>query len=124
MDEPLEVQVERIFDSYDEEVQKTVNDVIDSVSKEAVQKLKSTSPKRRRSGKYARSWTRKVETKLGIKSCTIYNARYAYLTHLLNNGHIIRNKSGTYGRKSGDNHIGNVEKWANQEVQSEIERRL
>ena len=65
-----------------------------------------------------------METVSGQATIIVHNSKFAYLTHLLNNGHIIRNKYGTYGRKNGDNHIGKVEQWANQEVESEIERKL
>lgn len=122
-EERLEVQLKKILDEYEDEVQKTANDVMKTVSKEAVQKLKSTSPKK--SGRYARGWSLKsVGTHGSIVDIVVYNKTDWQLTHLLNNGHVIRNKYGTYGRKSGDNHIGNVEKWANQEVESEIERKL
>ena len=122
-EERIEVQLKKILDEYDDEVQKTANDVMKTVSKEAVQKLKSPSPKK--SGRYARGWALKsVGAHGSIVDIVVYNKTDWQLTHLLNNGHVIRNKYGTYGRKSGDNHIGNVEKWANQEVESEIERKL
>lgn len=122
MVESLEVQMKRILDEYNEEVQETTNEVMDSVSKESVRQLKTASPKGPKG--YARGWTRKKESSRGISTFIVHNKKFAYLTHLLNNGHIIRNKYGTYGRKNGDNHIGNVEQWANQEVVSEIERKL
>ena len=118
----LQVQMRNILDDYDKEVQDTANDVMETVSREAVQELKSKSPKGRKG--YARGWTRKKTKSRGIVTIIVHNTKFAYLTHLLNNGHIIRNKYGTYGRKNGDNHIGNVEQWANQEVVSEIERKL
>lgn len=111
-----------LLDEYNQEVQDAANKTMETVSREAVQKLKSTSPKGRKG--YARGWTRKREKSRSIATFIVHNSKFAYLTHLLNNGHIIRNKYGTYGRKAGDNHIGNVEQWANQEVVNEIERNL
>ena len=122
MAESLEVQMRKILDEYDKEVQEVTNSVMESVSNETVQQLKAVSPKG--PDGYARGWRRKKEHSRGISTFIVHNPKFAHLTHLLNNGHIIRNKFGTYRRKSGDNHIGNVEKWANQEVASEIERKL
>lgn len=119
----LQVQMKQILEQYEEDVQQVANDAIKTVSKEAVQKLKSTSPKK--SGRYARGWAKKsVGSHGSIVDIVVYNRTDWQLTHLLNNGHIIRNKYGTHGRKNGDNHIGKVEQWANQEVESEIERKL
>ena len=111
-----------VLDEYIEEVQRAANESMDMVSKEAVQKLKSTSPHGKKG--YARGWTRKTVKTRGISTFIVHNSKFGWLTHLLNNGHIIQNKSGTYGRKAGDNHIGNVESWANQEVENVIERNL
>lgn len=118
----VQIQMRDILDEYNKEVQETANSVMETVSGQAVKQLKSTSPKGRKG--YARGWTRKKSKSMGIVTIIVHNSKFAYLTHLLNNGHIIRNKYGTYGRKNGDNHIGKVEQWANQEVESEIERKL
>ena len=123
MAESIQVQMKNILNDYEEDVQRAANDAIKSVSKETVSRLKSTSPKR--TGKYARGWSLKSMGSHGsIVDIVVYNRTSWRLTHLLNNGHVIRNKSGVYGRKAGDNHIGKVEEWANAELQSEIERKL
>ena len=123
MAESIQVQMKNILNEYEEDVQRAANDAIKSVSKETVSRLKNTSPKR--TGKYARGWSLKSMGAHGsIVDIVVYNRTSWRLTHLLNNGHIIRNKSGAYGRKAGDNHIGKVEEWANAELQNEIERKL
>lgn len=114
----VSVQMDKILDEYKKEVDEALTQSIDSVSKESVQKLKSTSP--RKTGEYAKSW--KVKRGKGNER-TVYNKKYQ-LTHLLENGHIVRNAKGTYGRTNGIKHIAPVEEWASEELPREIEREL
>lgn len=116
------IQMEKILEQYSKEVKDVTDKSIEKVSKESVQKLKNTSPKR--TGKYARSWTKKkVKGRNGIDEVTVHNKKYQ-LTHLLENGHIVRNSKGTYGRTNGIKHIKPVEEWAQDALPQEIERRL
>lgn len=116
------IQMEKILEQYSKEVKDVTDKSIEKVSKESVQKLKNTSPKR--TGKYARSWTKKkVKGRNGIGEVTVHNKQYQ-LTHLLENGHIVRNSKGTYGRTNGIKHIKPVEEWAQDALPQEIERRL
>lgn len=75
-----------------------------TVSKTTPAKLKSRSPKK--SGEYASGWRAK---KLDKKAVVIYNAKQPGLTHLLENGHAIVNKKGSYGRYNGIKHIAPVD---------------
>lgn len=116
-------QIAKIFDEYDRDMKRKVNNSVDKVAKESVQKLKDTSPKK--TGDYAKGWKIKRERgRNGINDVTIHNATDYRLTHLLENGHVIRNKKGTYGRTSGRKHIKPVEDYFNSEVVEEIEREL
>lgn len=116
-------QIAKIFDEYDRDMKRKVNNSVDKVAKESVQKLKDTSPKK--TGDYAKGWKLKRERgRNGINDVTIHNATDYRLTHLLENGHVIRNKKGTYGRTSGRKHIKPVEEYFNSEVVEEIEREL
>lgn len=118
----IAIQMEKILEQYSKEVKDVTDKSIEKVSKESVQKLKNTSPKR--TGKYARSWTKKkVKGRNGIDEVTVHNKQYQ-LTHLLENGHIVRNSKGTYGRTNGIKHIKPVEEWAQDALPQEIERRL
>ena len=122
--ESLTVQMSRILEEYSEEVQDVTNDAIQKIAKESVQKLKNTSPKRPGHGEYARGWTIKREKGRGnIATLIVHNKQYQ-LTHLLENGHIVRNKKGTYGRAPAIKHIKPVEEEANTELPQEIERQL
>ena len=113
----VSIQMKQILDEFDDRVNRVLADAADRVSREAVDKLQNTSPKR--TGEYASGWTVK---KLSRGDVVVHNATHYQLTHLLENGHVIRNKKGTYGRTPGKKHIKPVETWANREFQREIER--
>ena len=113
------IQLKEILDEVDEQVRKVVNESANTVADEAADKLRNTSP--RKSGEYAGGWTVK---KLAKGDVVVHNATHYQLTHLLENGHVIVNKKGTYGRTRGIKHIKPVETWANREYQRRIEEGL
>lgn len=117
------VQMDKILDSYSREVQEATNKAIDSVAKESASKLRDTSP--RKTGDYAKGWKVKKERgKDGLQTVIVHNKTNYQLTHLLENGHVVRNKKGTYGRTRPIKHIAPVEEWAVDELPREIEERL
>ena len=111
-------QLAEILNDFEHELDETVKREITSTAKEAVQKLRSSSPKSPGGGSYARGWTVKKDRD---GSAIVHNKVY-YLTHLLENGHVIRNARGTYGRTNGIKHIEPVEQWANGELVDRIEK--
>ena len=116
-------QLGKILNEYSKEVKRATNNSIDVVAKESVQKLKDNSPKK--SGSYAKGWRLKRSRGLtGINEVTIHNATDYQLTHLLENGHIVRNKKGEYGRAPAHPHIAPVEDWIGQELPEEIRKEL
>ena len=126
------VQMEYILDQYSAEVKRATNEAADKVSKEAVNKLRTSSP--RKTGKYAREWSvKKDRGSGGIYTVTVYNKTDWQLTHLLEKPHEIINRDHqgnlrSYGFTSAGRgqiiHIKPVEEWANEEFQEEIERKL
>lgn len=114
----VSVQMKQILDEFDDHVNEVLGQAAIETADESVDKLQNTSP--RKSGEYAEGWTVKKE---GDGNVIVHNTHYQ-LTHLLENGHVIRNKKGTYGRTSGKKHIKPVETWANKEFQNKIERGL
>ena len=117
------VQMDKILDSYSREVQEATNKAIDSVAKESASRLRNTSP--RKTGDYAKGWkVKKKRGRNGLQTVTVHNKTNYQLTHLLENGHVVRNKKGTYGRTRPIKHIAPVEEWAVDELPREIEERL
>lgn len=108
----VSIQMKEILDEFDERVNDVLEKAADTVSREAVDKLQNTSP--RRTGGYAGGWTAKKEPSGEI---IVHNSDHYQLTHLLENGHVVRNKKGTYGRAPAHKHIKPVESWANNEFQ-------
>lgn len=113
------IQMQKIMDEFSDKVNDVLEKSANQVGDEAVEKLRNTSPKR--TGKYASGWRVKKEGKGDV---IVHNATDYQLTHLLENGHVIRNKKGTYGRTNGIKHIKPVETWANKEFQRKIEEGL
>ena len=111
------VQMADLLEDINKEIEESAKEGIRDVSKEAVQKLRNTSP--RKTGSYAKGWTTK---KNSDKEIIVYNKTDGQLTHLLENGHIVRNKKGEYGRVNGIKHIAPVEEWAVSELPVRILR--
>ena len=117
MQQNLQAQIQEILSDYGEEVQEELRTIVPDVAKEAVKKLKKTSPKR--SGKYSRSWTQRTEKSRMTVTSTVYSTQPG-LPHLLEYGHALRNG----GRSKPDVHIAPVEQWVNKEVVERIEEAL
>lgn len=124
MAESISVQMEKIMDAYGDQVKNVWDVSVSRVSREAVQRLRNTSPKK--TGSYARGWSlKRVKSRgSGVTDIIVHNRTDYQLTHLLENGHVIRNKKGTYGRTRPIKHIAPVAEWAETELPSEIEREL
>ena len=114
-DNSVSAQLDDVFETVKKRVDGATDKAITMTAKESAQKLKNTSPKR--TGEYAKGWRVK---KRGKHDQIVYNATHYQLTHLLENGHVIRNKKGEYGRTTGNHHISDVEKEAIQELPRRI----
>lgn len=111
----VSAQMKELLDEVDKEVQDSARKNINSVSREAAQKLKNTSPTE--TGDYAKGWATK---KQGDMDAVVYNRTMPGLTHLLENGHVVKNKKGTYGRAPAHKHIKPIEEWAIDELPRRI----
>ena len=119
----IEQDLEKILNDYANEVDELSNDTMKKASRNAVNELKMTSA--RRSGDYAKDWAVKTERGFGkSKIYIVHNRKHYMLTHLLENGHIVRNQYGTYGRVDGDGHIKDAEQNGINEVISTLEAKL
>lgn len=108
-------QLDDIMETVTKRVKGVVGTQMTAVAKETAQKLKNSSPKM--SGDYAKGWT--VSKKAG-SDVIVHNKTDYQLTHLLENGHVIRNKKGEYGRAPAHVHIAPVEEWAADELPRRI----
>lgn len=99
----VSAQMKELLDEVDENVKQSVEKNAKNCSKESSTRLKGSSP--RQSGDYGAGWTTK---KLGEADYVVYN-KEGWKTHILENGHVIRNKKGEYGRWNGIKHIKPVE---------------
>ena len=115
----VSVQMKEVLDEVNKEVREAGIKGINKVSKESVSKLRNTSPKK--TGSYAKGWAAKKEGEMDV---VVHNRTDYQLTHLLENGHVVRNKKGTYGRTSGKKHIKPVEDWAINALPEEIMREI
>lgn len=112
-------EMEKWKDAEIEELEK----IAKQVAKEASEKLEQTSPKGRgsRKGHYKDSWTIGVERTGSNKFYyRVYNKKKPGLTHLLENGHQMRQG----GRARSFPHIKKVEEWCIKEFEKRIEERL
>lgn len=104
-----------IFDEVSDRVKGVMETSIKDVAKETALKLRNTSPQK--TGDYAKGWK---AGKQRHGDWIVHNATDYQLTHLLENGHVIRNKKGTYGRTHPIKHIEPVEEWAADELPRRI----
>ena len=89
---------------YSRQVQEALDREGGKIAKEGVAKLREASP--RRSGRYAKGWTLKIERVFGKPTQhIIHNKDRSQLTHLLEHGHAKRGG----GRVQGQPHIAPVE---------------
>lgn len=76
--------------AFSQEVAEQIDLSAEKVGKEALKKLKDTSPKK--SGKYAKAWTMTTDPKLVKPDNRILHVKAPHyrLTHLLEFGHVLR----------------------------------
>ena len=100
---------------YANEVTGYVKESVKDVAKETVKEVKRRSPVR--SGAYKKSWgqTQIYEGPGGIR-ITIHNKKHYRLTHLLENGHALRNG----GRTKAYPHIKPAEDFAARELEKAV----
>lgn len=111
--------VQKCLDEYGDACAEALTVIVPEVAKDAAKKLKQTSPKK--TGKYAKGWTTKVEKGRTWVSATVHGKSGTYqLAHLLEHGHATRNG----GRVGGNTHIKPVETWAVDEVTEKLTEKL
>lgn len=126
MADPI-AELQKELSDYGGEVLFALQEVTKEVGEEAVQMLKSSSPKSKgkssyKGGHYATKWTTESDRNGKTDSTTVvYNKKPTYrLSHLLEHGYVARNGK----RVPGQEHIAPVDKWVQEEVVKALERKL
>lgn len=114
-------EVNKILKTYANTTAERMNEITDSVSKEALKQVRQNSPVRKTKGggRYKKGWTRKADKKKAVNEYTIYNKDRPQLTFLLEKGHKVKPDPKRPGKKTfveGREHIGPAEDWARQEM--------
>ncbi len=110
-------EIQNELQTYSDQLTEEVEEKIQTIANECKKNVAEKSPKK--TGKYAKGWAITKEKKRLFTVYTIYNKNEPSLTHLLENGHIIRNKKDgkTYGRSKAFPHIEPAEKEAIKEME-------
>ena len=128
--EPTELSkaVNKLLAEYGDECSEAVVEETTSVCKEAAKKVGANAREKFKRGKgkkhYANGWRAKITKVSGGVKALVYNATKPQLTHLLENGHNLRNGKGATGWVSGKEHIAPVNEWAQEEAVKRIEEKL
>lgn len=119
------VELTEILKKYTGDVTEVVEQSAKEAAEVATRQLKNTSPKRAKGGRhYANGWAVKETSEGMTATFTVYNRTKPQLTHLLENGHIVRNKKGTYGRAPAIKHIAPAEETAAMKFEYRVKARL
>ena len=116
----VDTVIENMLRKYGSDIKEKAYEKAEDIGKDAVQKLKATSPVGA-TGKYARDWAVK---KVG-DGVVIHNRKHYMLTHLLEKSHVIKNQYGSYGQTTphpAGGHIKPVETEIIAEYYDEVRR--
>ena len=120
--EQLQATVQGMLSMIPQKVDNVIDEASKVVSKEAVNKLKASSPKGKgkKSGQYAKAWSTKKVDNMTV----VYNRTDYQLTHLLENGHDIVRNGKKIGHFNGIKHIKPVEEEVQERMVEEVEKGL
>lgn len=96
----LAVKITQAIADYTDDVVQAIEVEVETTANAVLEDIKANAP--RRTGEYAKGWTRRKGRTPGSISYTIHNRSKPQLTHLLEHGHAKRGG----GRVEGRPHIG------------------
>ena len=111
---------------YIDSVKDSVENIVEKISKEALETVKSRSPasNKQRKKKYKNGWIIKKEFKKSGNRYVIKNNDEPHLTHLLEYGHVKANKYGSHGFVSGRPHVEPTAKEFSKKFYEEVKKNL
>lgn len=124
--EKLAKTIQSYMEDFGRDVTEALTEAMDEVGKEAVKRLRNTSPKKKRKGgRYAKGWKyqRDKKSRLLIEA-RVYNATDGALTHLLENGHPIIRNGVVVGRVNPQRHIEPVNTWVQDQIVKAFQNKL
>lgn len=133
MAKSMVAQINDILDDIHTVLQDDYEGAAKEISRECVQRLKAVKWKTNTGKNYSATWTSKRDKHSGghLGTWIVHNSKNYQLTHLLENGHVIKNKLGIQKRRNGGGtstdahkHIEPVYLWAQDELVHQIEMKL
>lgn len=121
-------QLKLLLDKYTEEVQEAIRYAVPTIAKEA--KAKTVANAKSFGWKdYPQGWAVKRTNGVNFVAATVHNKTDYRLTHLLENGHAVKNGTGRIGEGKkhwvdARVHISPVEEWANEEMERILKQLL
>lgn len=119
--------IDAIIAEYGEAVYDVMQDSVKQVTDEATEKLRAVNHWRNDgSGAYAGGWENEaVLTSRINQKMVVFNGPHYRLTHLLENGHVIRNGTQrSFGKTDAFPHISPVNDWASNELPQLVKRKV
>jgi len=123
----LAKEILKELDTYTESVTEAVDAAVGEIAKESRKKLREVKSVQGSNvwHNYPKGWTIKSKKRKGRREETVWNSRYYRLTHLLENGHVIKNGTGrTYGRTRAFEHIGPINEQAQEKLLKAVQEAI
>lgn len=116
-------EMRKLLKEYGIEAREVLNEAVPEAADICVKMIRKNSKKM--TGKYARDWTKKQQAYRGLgTSYVVYNKKRYRVAHLLEHGHRVMNKYGTYGSTEGDNVIAEATDYAEEWLYDEVSKKL
>lgn len=110
--------INEILKDFKDVTEEQMQEAVDSVARESADRLKTSDKTPRLTGKYAKSWSAKLDKRSKtLYKKVVYNSKHYRLTHLLERGHKVKG-----GQTKAYEHIAPVEEWASNEILERIKR--
>lgn len=122
MPEKIEVALNKALTEYTEELNDELFRALSKSAKQAKRDVVQNSASD--TGDYKKGWTVRTKRERAGAEVIVHNKKHPRLTHLLENGHVIRNKYGTYGRTNGDHVIEKAQREAEAFLMSLLNKEL